>query len=149
MQKSYILSLLSIVIVSMASCKSSEKVATIAEYKKNILAISSGGGFTGAETIYTILENGQVFSSSGFAPDKTTAIGQLKVKEVKDLFLKASKIDWTKLSINDPGNMYKTLSFGKNEQMKKQVWGGNNAIASTDFINLYEEINKLVKPLKK
>ncbi len=149
MQKSSLLSLFSVAIVLMASCKSVEKVTSITEYKKNMLVVSSGGGFTGAETIFTILENGQVFSSSGFTPDKTTSIGQLKAKVVKELFIKAGNIDWDKIAINDPGNMYKTLSFGKNEQMKKQVWGGSKASPPADFINLYDEIKVLVSTFKK
>lgn len=149
MKKKSMLSVLSIAIVLMTSCKSSEKVSALADYKKNMLTVSSGGGFTGAEMILTLLENGQVFSSSGFAPDKVTELGQLKSKEVKNIFSKASKIDWKSTSINEPGNMYKTLSFGKNGSMSKQTWGGSSAVPSAELLNLYEEINQLVKPLIK
>lgn len=91
MPKTTLLTFLSITMVLITSCKSSEKVVAISDYKKNMLVVSTGGGFTGAEAIFTILENGQVFSASGFTPEKVTALGQLNTKTVKSLFLKLAK----------------------------------------------------------
>jgi hypothetical protein len=77
--------------VMLMSCKSNAKVTSLDNYTKNMIAFSTGGGFTGVETIFTILENGQVFSASGLDPKKTMLFGKLPVKAAKSFLKKQIK----------------------------------------------------------
>jgi hypothetical protein len=135
--------------VMLMSCKSNAKVTSLDNYTKNMIAFSTGGGFTGVETIFTILENGQVFSASGLDPKKTMLFGKLPVKATKSFFEKANQINWEKEAINDPGNLYHTLSFGTNGSMKKQVWGGGKETPSKEITDLYYELSNAINALKK
>lgn len=135
--------------VLLFSCKSSAKVTSLDTYTKNMISFSTGGGFTGVETIFTLLENGQVFSASGLDPKKTVAFGQLPTKTAKAFFEKANQINWTKEPLNDPGNIYHTLSFGTNGNAVKQVWGGGKATPSKEITDLYYELSNTINALKK
>lgn len=114
-----------------------------------MISFSTGGGFTGAETIFTLLENGQVFSASGMAPEKALPIATLPSKSIKGFFEKVNQINWAKEAINDPGNMYHTLSFGTNGNMKKQIWGGGKETPSKEITDLYYELSNTLNALKK
>ena len=131
------------------SCKTNAKVSSPSAYTKNMIAFSTGGGFTGVETVFTILENGQVFSASALTPDKATPIAQLPSKVVKAFFEKVNQINWAKEAINDPGNIYHTLSYGTNGNMKKQVWGGGKETPSKEITDLYYELSNAINALKK
>jgi len=131
------------------SCKTQQTITTPEQFSKNIISFSSGGGFTGAETIYTILENGQVFSSSGLDTKKFTLLSALPKKQVKAIFEKTLQINWAKDAINDPGNIYHTLSFGTTKDMKKQVWGGGKQSPSKEITDLYYELNTIINPKTK
>jgi hypothetical protein len=135
--------------VLLFSCKSNAKVTSLDSYTKNMIAFSTGGGFTGVETIFTVLENGQVFSASGLDPKKTVAFGSLPTKTTKSFFEKVNQINWAKNPINDPGNLYHTLSFGTNGNMKKQVWGGGKETPSKEITDLYYELSNTINALKK
>jgi hypothetical protein len=78
--------------VMLMSCKSNAKVTSLDNYTKNMIAFSTGGGFTGVETIFTILENGQVFSASGLDPKKTIAVWKI-THESRQVFFRKSKSD--------------------------------------------------------
>jgi hypothetical protein len=133
----------------LVACKTNAKVTSLDSYTKNMIAFSTGGGFTGVETIFTVLENGQVFSASGLDPKKTVAFGNIPTKTTKSFFEKANQINWAKDPINDPGNLYHTLSFGTNGSMKKQVWGGGKETPSKEITDLYYELSNTINALKK
>lgn len=114
-----------------------------------MISFSTGGGFTGSETIFTILENGQIFSASGIAPDKAVPFGNLSSKTTKAIFEKINQINWAKNPINDPGNLYHTLSFGTKGNMIKQIWGGGKETPAKEITDVYYEISKQINGLKK
>jgi hypothetical protein len=131
------------------SCKTNAKVTSLDNYTKNMIAFSTGGGFTGAETIFTVLENGQIFSASSLNPSQALPLGKLPTKSAKAFFEKVNQINWAKTPINDPGNVYHTLSFGTKENMIKQVWGGGKETPSKEITDLYYELSNTINALKK
>lgn len=130
--------------ISIYACKAQKNITSLNDYKNNIISFSSGGGFTGIETSYFILENGQVYTSTGVAANTITKFTTISKKQTKSLFEKAAKIDWLKPAVNDPGNIYYTLSFGKNNEMKKQIWGNKQQNPSQDILDFYTELNKII-----
>ncbi|MBK8353298.1 MAG: hypothetical protein IPL21_17070 [Saprospirales bacterium] len=114
------------------------------DYKNNIISFGSGGDFAGTETTYSILENGQVFVSTGLATMTTTKFNSISKKQAKILFEKAAKIDWSKPTINDPGNIYYTLGYGKGDAATKQIWGNNQVQPSKEITELYTELSQVI-----
>lgn len=131
-------------LVLLSSCKTNQKVTSLNDYKNNIISFGSGGGFTGEETIYSLLENGQIFVSKGLVTKTTNLHSTISKKEAKALFEKALKIDFTKESINAPSNKYYTLSFGKYNEAKQLIWGNNVQSPSTQIKELYDELITII-----
>lgn len=132
------------ILLSICSCKNQQKVASLNDYKNNIISFGSGGGFAGTETTYSVLENGQVFVSTGLATMTTTKFKSISKKQAKILFEKAAKIDWSKPTINDPGNIYYTLGYGKGDAATKQIWGNNQVQPSKEITELYTELSQVI-----
>lgn len=136
--------ILFLTLVFFSACKASQKAISLTEYKDNIISFSTGGGFTGEETTYYILENGQLYVEKGVVEKSTKLFSTLSKKETKVLFEKASKLNWSK-QINASGNIYHTIAFGKYNESKKIIWGNNQESPSEDILKFYTELNSIIK----
>src|SRR5689334_19812805 len=85
-------------------CAGPRDVTLPAEWKGNKLQFGSGGGFTGAVHIYTLLDNGQLFSETGLVITGPKQLRKVGKTETKKLFAKAAKIAWGEKDISEPGN---------------------------------------------
>ena len=64
----------------------------------------SGGGFTGKETTYTLLENGQIFTLAG--DGALTESGKVKAKHAKALYERIGTLGLDGVHFQHPGNTY-------------------------------------------
>lgn len=138
----YLFSLLTI--VSFCSCKSQQKIAAenLSTYSKNVITFGNGGGFASIETTYTLLENGQLFSTTGLE-NKTIALSTLNKKQTKSFFEKASKINWS-TALNAPGNTYKFIALGNQNNLSKIIWGNNQQFPTKEISELYESLITII-----
>ncbi|UFH54622.1 FAD-binding oxidoreductase [Spirosoma sp. KNUC1025] len=92
-------------------------------YKGRQIAVGSGGGFTGAWSMYYLFDNGRLFGRH--SRDTTfTFIGQQSTARTKRLFNSAEitcKIKKTKF--DHPGNRYKFVQWRKGKLSYKVSWG--------------------------
>jgi hypothetical protein len=110
---------------------------------ENQLRWGSGGGMTGKETIYTLLENGQIFKSAKIRSDTTEMDGPRK-KIAKALFVQATELGLAKRDFNHPGNMYRFVELATAEGVQRVAWGDPNHPADPAVEALYQALNKLI-----
>jgi hypothetical protein len=106
------------------------------------LQFGNGGGFTGIETSYTLLENGQIFKQSSI--DSTaTNLPSVKPKAAKALFAQLEAIGFDTLNINKPGNLYQFIQSKQDTLSHKVVWTPGTDQPVLD--SLYKKMIQLVK----
>lgn len=133
-------------VILLFSCKSKPKYASLAESAalENSISFGNYGGFSGAKTSYTILNNGQFFYQ---APrTKTTReIKEIKGKTAKQLFKNISSLGIDQMELNDPGNMTNFLHFNVDGVSKKLEWGGMNKEVPQNLKLLYTNLMQIAK----
>lgn len=106
------------------------------------LQFGNGGGFTGIETTYTLLENGQVFKQSSI-DSTTTNLPSLKPKTAKALFAQLEAIGFDTLKVNQPGNLYQFIHSKQDTISHRVVWTPSTDQPALD--SLYKQMIQLVK----
>jgi hypothetical protein len=122
-------------------CKSSKYSSD--KLPENQLRWGSGGGITGKETVYTLLENGQIFKSAAMKNDTAEVDGPRK-KVAKALFLRAAEMGLAKLDFNHPGNIYRFVELANAEGVQRVAWGDPKYPADPAVEALYQALNKLI-----
>jgi hypothetical protein len=117
--KVHVIFLLLVFICFISSCASTVKSPV--EYKGKQLISGEGGGFSGIEYSYILLENGQMFSQLG-AREEFTNLGRLDSKLTKQLYLLADQFDVDTEVINAPGNRYRFLEWSSGVKRVRNVW---------------------------
>ena len=108
------------------------------------LIFGNGGGFTGIETGYTLLDNGQIFKKASLT-EVYTELDKSKKKTAKSLFEQASLLIKPDSSINNPGNVYHFIHL-KNEDIDHKItWGHHEYQLDSDIQELYYNLVELVK----
>lgn len=108
------------------------------------LRFGNGGGFTGKETVFVLLENGQIFSKS--LDGALTEVAKVKSKKAKEQFDTATKLGLNMLNFQHPGNMYYFLEVPAADGKTNRVtWGDNNAPIPTEIKDFYQQLMGLVK----
>lgn len=108
------------------------------------LHFGAGGGFSGVETDYMLLENGQIFMREGVGKPYQT-LGKIKPKIARDFFAKAKVYE--NVQLNQPSNTYQYISvqIDSTSAPKRYVFsGGKMKIDSItkEIMNLHEELQK-------
>ncbi len=106
-------------------------------YTGRQLIVGNGGGFTGKETAYILLKNGQLFTitSQSQAPE---FVKMLPKNISKELFQKLKQIQLSKLTFNHPGNIYYFIGIKDRHSSQRIVWGDNSFRAPTEAEELYQ-----------
>ncbi len=117
---------------------------TVDKLPSHQLIFGSGGGFSGLETTFILLENGQVFRQTG-VDDVYEELKPIRRKKARDLFSKLSSLQLYKLDIENPGNMYYFLREVTDKLDSKVTWGAGDYLPPQALISLYKELSGLVK----
>ncbi|TNE61389.1 MAG: hypothetical protein EP344_06115 [Bacteroidetes bacterium] len=111
------------------------------------LRFGNGGGFTGVETAYTLLENGQLFKTVSKSPE-TLEITGCDRKSAKKLFEKAEALGLEKLDFMYPGNMYGFIEILDDGKTNRIAWGDREHPADENIMNLYSQLMELAAQKK-
>jgi len=107
------------------------------------LRFGNGGGFTGVETSYTLLENGQLFKSVSREPEMQE-LASGKRKQAKKLFEKAEALNLLALEFMHPGNIYQFLEFQDDGVTNRIAWGEKDKPVDENIKLLHEELMRLI-----
>ncbi|MBP7183905.1 MAG: hypothetical protein KBA06_00215 [Saprospiraceae bacterium] len=129
--------------VILFSCKTS-MVNSPLDYEKRAITFGKGGGFTGKETSYVLLQNGQLFEKKSDSVFVQVAL--IEKKLYKSLFADALSNKLDQIQCNKPGNMYYFVAYddAKKKISNKITWGDANAQLESKVKEFYKEINKLI-----
>lgn len=121
---------------------------TPANLPNTYLKVGNGGGFSGAEKSYTVLQNGQVFASNTLL-DTTFALDKIKSSIAQSLFDRFHTDGLDTISLNNPGNLYRYIIFSSNGQTKKIYWKSfdETTDAFDPMNNFYETVMSTLKPI--
>jgi hypothetical protein len=123
-------------------CKSPKH--TLDALPEQQLRWGSGGGFTGKETSFTMLENGQIFQFVGVSGEKTE-IKATKAKTAKGLFGAVISLELDKIDFDKPGNMYYFIETKGKETAHKITWGDDNTPVDQKVKDFYKVLQQLTK----
>lgn len=110
---------------------------TPATYKGKQLIFGNGGGFSGAETQYILLENGQLFTNNSLA-EKPQFLKILPKNISRQLFEKALQVQLMNTAFNHPGNIYHFIGIKDKNHFQQVTWGDKNYKVPTAIEELFQ-----------
>lgn len=111
---------------------------------EHYLRFGSGGGFTGASTSYTLMENGQFFQHESLR-DTTLILPRVKRKTCTSLFKELKTLDKGLFGIQQPGNRYYFLEWVTPEEQLRSTWGANTYTPPTELEAIYQKLMVMVQ----
>ncbi len=130
---------------TLESCKTT--TYAIDKLPAKQLCFGNGGGFTGQEKAFTLLENGQLFSNNHLTSSMET-LPNIKSKKAKSLFEKYETLKLNEMDFNQPGNTYSFVEMKDSVGAHRIVWGATFTQKDSSLAALkgfYEGLMKLVK----
>lgn len=100
----------------------------IESYPKDIIYFGKGGGFTGIETTYALLESGDLYKKQTIPDQGYQFIKRLKPEETKQVFSNYEFLGLGALQLNDPGNTYTFIEYSNKTSNNKLTWGGTDSL---------------------
>ena len=107
-------------------------------YKKQQIAVGSGGGFTGLTTTYYLLDNGRLFRKTN-RDSVYTPLGKLKTTRRKQLLsavLDTCKIETT--TYNEPGNVSRFVLFQNGDETYRVTWAAGDSAVPASYPKLFQ-----------
>lgn len=117
---------------------------TPTETSEEYIRFGSGGGFTGARTTFTLMDNGQLFRHESLT-DTTFILPRAKRKAYKDIFKTLHQVDTTLLGAQQPGNRYYFLEWIRPDQSIQTTWGANAYEVPSEVKSIYQNLMALVR----
>ncbi len=111
------------------------------------LVVSSGGGVTGAATVYKISLDGKVLKRKGLGQVNYDEQGKLKKSIARKYYRKAMLLVGTSSDFNYPGNLYYSIATLENGKESRITWGDQQHPAPEQAKSLYQEITKVLTGL--
>ncbi len=123
-------------------CKTAKFQAT--ELPPEHIIVGNGGGFTGVQTEFIVLENGQVFEKSSLT-GTTNEIKSINKKKAQHFFELVNSIQIDSMDFNHPGNIYKYVTLNSENRKESIVWGDVNYEVSGKVEECYQSIWEAIK----
>lgn len=137
--------LISITLLATATlfwfCK--QQKYTTGKFPDKQLRWGNGGGFVGRETIFTLLENGQIFQTD--MPDKMTELRKTKAGKAKKLYQTAQNLGIAKLTFDHPGNIYAFIEYQEGDMVQRITWGDPKFPVDDRVKDLFAQLSELVQ----
>lgn len=111
------------------------------------IRFGNGGGFTGMEMTYTLLENGQVFKFGSKAP-QPMEVAAAKRRTARRLFETAESLGLLHTEFMHPGNTYQFIEFQDDGQQRRIAWGDGEHPVDPKIQSLFDELMQLVAEKK-
>lgn len=103
----------------------------------------NGGGVAGKETMYTLLDNGQIFVRE--QGGQLTETGKTKGKKAKALYEMIGTLGLEKLDFQHPGNVYDFVEVLNGDSVKRISWGAKDNPVDPKIKDFYDQLNGLLK----
>ncbi len=100
-----------------------------------------GGGITGRETTFTLLDNGQIFRLE--QGGKLTETGQIKSKKAKEFYRQSEALGLSQVVFQYPGNTYQFMETVNGDAMRRISWGAKDHPVDPKIQDLYNQLNAL------
>ncbi|MFD1143418.1 FAD-binding oxidoreductase [Larkinella insperata] len=145
--------LLSFFLLGIAGVAEAQTVASGSRYplsyRKRQIMVGKGGGFTGASTVYYLLENGYLYRKTE-ADSLFTRLGKQPATTTRRLFneLEANCRIKT-VQFDQPGNTYRFVGWKKGQQEYRVTWGATGQTVPPAFSKFYNSFMKLVPVSKR
>lgn len=117
---------------------------TAANLPADQLRWGNGGGFVGKETMYILLENGQLFKRDG-AQGELKELPSVKAKKAHALTESAEKLGLLNTQFAHPGNTYQFVEFEDDGKKNRISWGDAKYPVDGKIQELYGKLMELVK----
>lgn len=105
------------------------------------IIFGNGGGVTGVEVNYILLNNGQLFKTNAWQKD-TTELTKISASTAKNYFKQMADLDWEKIDVNEPGNIYYFLSYKTIENIHRATWGATGYEPPEGIKSIYQSLRK-------
>ncbi len=89
------------------------------------IEFGSAGGFAGTVNSYSLLENGKLYKNNAFT-DSSTFLIDVDIDLVQQIFSNYDVLNLSSIDINEPGNLYKFVTYKSEGQEHKMVWTGKS-----------------------
>lgn len=127
-------------IAVFTSCNSKNLSSSTAE---NYIIFEDGGGFTGFINTWALYEDGSIFKVEENA-DTQLYLGKINGKQAKQVFTIVKDMKDSNLVLNEPGNLYKTISYVMNGE--RTVWSFDPLLMKDHKLNiLHNNFKRLLK----
>ena len=131
-----------LLILPILSCKTQQQLYTPETFDGEVITFGSGGGFAGKYESYQILKNGQMFKSN-LGGNGSAEVMRLDDRVVEQLFLNCVNLKIPEMQLDDPGNMYRYISYKENGNNHKVTWGGKNVEVPKEVKTFYKVLKQL------
>lgn len=107
------------------------------------LVFGGGGGFSGIETTYTLLENGQFWMQNGpGAP--VTSLPSISKSAARQFFSVAKEKLFGEVALNPVGNTYRFIGFHSGSRTSRITWTGERPAVDPAIATLIDELFLLI-----
>ncbi len=132
----------SLITIMSFSCKSTKYTPT--DFPDAQITFGSGGGFTGAVTNYTLLENGQLFKRSSLNKE-FLALHKIKSDVVEQMFKNYEFLKIGEETINDPGNLYYFIQFKDKDKKEHKITWNDQSVVDEKVKSFYGILSAITK----
>lgn len=124
------------------SCKNQKY--SLQQGSPSMIRFGNGGGFTGAVTKYTLMDNGQLFKEESLM-DTVIVLNRVKRKATKSLFEQMSAMNENLLGTENPGNQYFFLEWINPDGTVKTTWGASGMEPDSSVKAMYLQLMEQVR----
>lgn len=115
-------------------------------YQGRILTVGSGGGVVGKETVYSLLDDGRLFSRKA-GQKSYTFIGKQTAENTKKVFWSVEdRYAIRKTVFNKPGNMYRFVSWKKGKELHRVAWAPGDKNLPPNYEQVYTGFIGMIPP---
>lgn len=128
--------------IVLSACKSKKTV--IDPMTAPSIVWGNGGGFTGKEVSFRLLQNGKIYKTEGLNSGMQLELKPIKAKVAKAMFSAATELNLNEVALNAPGNMYHFVELQRDGKPYRITWGDKEAELPQKVKDFYVLLNQLV-----
>ena len=142
MKKFHFLLMTSLTLLMAWQCKSTRY--TPQSLPDEQIKFGSGGGFTGIETTYYLLENGQIFMRTG-VNSEFSELPSTSKKKAKKFYQQIKALQNYESEDAQPGNVYFFITHKEGDMMRRIAWSDPPSDKMKSLSAFYKTLANLLK----
>ncbi len=128
-------------ICCLHACHSTQYSAD--QFPEKQLTFGSGGGFSGIESTYTLLENGQFWIQNGpGAP--ASPLPSIARSKAEQFFIAAEEKLFGEVALNPLGNTYRFVGYQTGSRHSRITWTGERPTVDPRIAALIDDLYQLI-----